>query len=375
MHLSEGTLRRWLDEPFAVDAVSRRHLDACDRCTRRATSIREARDEATALLVPAVAAPAADVAAALARVRARLSTGGGDRPRAAAAWMHDPRRRARVARWSSAVAAAAALSVVLVVTGAADGLFTIFQPRSFVPVAVTAGDIRSLAELANYGDVSGIPSLTVTTASAAAAAAATGVTPQVPASLPAGIPAAPRYAVISGGTVSFTFSASRAAAAAGRAGATLPAMPANIDGSTLRLTLPPVLVESYGIDVSALLREGPAAAGAHALVILASRVPSVTSSGATAAQIESYLLAQPAVPADLATEIRAIGDPSSTLPVPVPLALGTAQQVDVQGVHGLLIGDQTGAGSLVLWERDDTVFAVLGSLAADQVLGVADSLH
>ena len=39
MHPSDGTLRRSIDEPFAIDARSRGHLESCDRCRRRLDGI------------------------------------------------------------------------------------------------------------------------------------------------------------------------------------------------------------------------------------------------------------------------------------------------------------------------------------------------
>ena len=277
-----------------------------------------------------------------------------------------------MARWSAAGACAVALSGALVISGAAQGLLTIFQPRQFSPVAVTSSDIRSLAGLATYGNVTGVPTLSVRpAANAAAASAYAGVTVLVPADLPAAVPATPRYAVIPGSVVSFTFDAAKAAAAAGSRGATLPPMPAGIDGTTLTLSVPPGLIESYGADITSLLRGGPAALAQPALVILEARIPSLTSTGATAAQLEDYLLAQPGIPPGLAAEIRAVGNPSSTLPVPIPLDRARAQQVTIAGMPALLIGDSTGIASLVLWQRSGVVYAVAGSLTSDQLLAVA----
>jgi hypothetical protein len=60
------------------------------------------------------------------------------------------------------------------------------------------------------------------------------------------------------------------------------------------------------------------------------RAPTVSSSGADLATLESYLLSQPGISAELAAQIRAIADPSSTLPVPVP-AGAASSTVDLNG--------------------------------------------
>ena len=406
MHLSDGTLRRSIDEPFAVDAVRRRHLEACPRCRQRAEVIRTDSERVTALLATETI-PATDAGAALGRLHARLGEAERRRPQRAG-WAHDPRRRARLTRWSAAVVCSVTVGAVLVGAGAAQGFITIFQPRQLAPVMVDGADVSSLQELASYGDVSGVPGLTVTAVTRGQAESLAGIALPNPSALPSGIPATPTYEVISGGTVTFTFDLTKAQAAARRLGATLPPMPADIAGSTLQLILPSAVVESYGIDIGQILGNpqpsgdtkqggpaavvpggaptaapgGPTAAPARAapellprgLVIVAAGLPRVTSTGATAAQVEDYLLAQPGVPSDLAAELRAIGDPSSTLPVPIPVSLAAAQPVSVDGASGLLIGDQTGVGSLVIWERGGAVYAVLGSLTSSQVLAVADSI-
>jgi hypothetical protein len=180
--------------------------------------------------------------------------------------------------------------------------------------------------------------------------------------------------VINGGTVTFTFDRSKAQAAAERDGATLPPMPANIEASTLQLIIPSALVESYGIDIGQLVSGGTSSLDGQGLVIVAALLPRATSTGASAAQVEDYLLAQPGVPADLAAELHAIGNPSSTLPIPIPVSLASAQAVSVDGAAGLLIGDQTGVGSLVLWQHGRVVYAVLGSVSSGEVLDVAESI-
>ena len=371
MHPSDGMLRRWLDEPFAAEPGHRAHLATCPRCRERAQAARSDRERAVAVLS---VREAPDAGAALARLRDRLPADAGERPRPQrVSWLADPRRRSRLARRSAVIALAVSASAVLLGAGIAQGFITIFQPNQLVPVAVSPADIDTLAQLARYGDISGLPSLDITAATRTQAQAASGVVPPDPTGLPPGMPTVPSYALIGGGTVSFTFDRAKAEATAHTEGATLPPMPANIDGSTLQLTLPTALVESYGVDLTQLLHGGGGSVG-QGLVVVASRLPTVRSTGVTATQIEDYLLAQPSVPADLAAEIRAIADPTHTLPVPIPVSAATAQPVSLHGVSGLLIGDQTGAGSLVLWQRDGVVFAVLGTLSPAEVLGVARSI-
>jgi hypothetical protein len=102
-------------------------------------------------------------------------------------------------------------------------------------------------------------------------------------------------------------------------------------------------------------------------------VPTVDSTGATATELEDYLLSQPGVPPDIAAQIKAIKDPSTTLPIPIPKGLATTEPVQINGVQGLLIKAVLGAG--VVWQKNGVIYAVGGQLTPDQVLAIATSLR
>ena len=72
---------------------------------------------------------------------------------------------------------------------------------------------------------------------------------------------------------------------------------------------------------------------------------------------------------------RAIGDPSSTLPVPVPAELAVSHPVTVQGVQGLFIGDNTGIAGAVIWQKDGMMFEVIGSFTESQTIAIANSMR
>jgi hypothetical protein len=190
----------------------------------------------------------------------------------------------------------------------------------------------------------------------------------VPSSLPAGIPSAVTYTVSPGGTASFTFDAAKARAAAARTGKTLPAMPANVDGSTLQVTVGSTVVATYGACGTNCNQIPP-------LVIGQMVAPRVTSTKANLKEMEDYVLSLPGVSPELAAQIRALGDPASTLPIPVPVGLAHADPVTVQGVQGLGIGDGTGVGSVVVWEKGGIIYGVGGPMAESQAVSIADSLH
>lgn len=376
MHPSDSTIRRSLDEPVALDPQERRHLATCPRCARRLQEMET--DAARAFAVFATPEPSVDVGAARARLaQAETSLRTSVEP------TRSPRRRvpfgargARASRVLVGVAVAAVASVVVVVSGGAQDFLSLFQPKQFAPVAVTSADIRSLAGLASYGSIHGGSSLSVTSEpDAASAALAAGLPAPTVADLPSGTASRPTYAVIAGTSVSFTFDAALARAAASRAGGQLPAMPRGLDGSTLTVAIAPAVVVSYGLDVATVYHGGALPTAGTTLVVVASRTPTVSSTGVTVQQLENYMLSLPGIPSGVVAELRAIGDPAQTVPVPIPVDLASASMVDVNGARGLLVGDSTQLGSVVLWQHNGVVYAVAGTLSSDQVLGIARTLR
>jgi hypothetical protein len=110
-------------------------------------------------------------------------------------------------------------------------------------------------------------------------------------------------------------------------------------------------------------------------VVGQAKAPTVSSDGVTVDQLRAYLLSQPGISPQLAAALRAIGDPSSTLPVPVPAELAISHPVTVQGVQGLFIGDNTGIASAVIWQKDGMIFEVIGSFKESEALAIAESLR
>jgi hypothetical protein len=377
MHPSDGTLRRSLDEPVALDPRDRRHLATCPRCATRLQAMET--DASGAFALFATPDPPIDIAAARARLAETETSrrSGTDPTRSSSRAISRGVRSARTSRVLVGVAIAALASLVVVVSGGAQDFLSLFQPKQFAPVAVTSADIRSLAGLASYGSINGGSSpLSVTPEpDAASAAQAAGLTAPKVADLPSGTAATPTYAVISGTDVSFTFDATLARAAASRAGGQLPPMPVGLDGSTLTVAIAPAVVVSYGLDLAALYHGGALPAGGTALIVVASRTPTVSSTGVTVQQLENYMLSLPGIPAGVVAELRAIGDPAQTVPVPIPVDLASASAVDINGARGLLIGDSTQLGSVVLWQHNGVVYAVAGTLSSDQVLGIARTLR
>jgi hypothetical protein len=355
-HLDDGALRRLYDDPLAVSEPARAHFAACDECGRRFDAVAaDARRAAALLQVPAAAI---DTDAALARMHTRSSEAPAValRPRLRVPW-----------RAAAAVAAAAVAIVALAVTGTAQQLFTVLQPSSVQVVPVTTSELQAMPDLSQFGTIhwGGNPQV-MQVADAGAAADAAGFAAPA-ATTPSAVSGQPQYGVLGQTTATFTFSAAKAQAWAAAHNVTLPAIPAGMDGSSLELTVGPAIVEVYGAP-----NQG---AGVPQLAVGKMRAPTLASTGPSVKEIEDYLISIPSFPSDLAAQLRALGDPATTLPLPVLVDRASSQQVEINGVQGVVIGDNTGLGAGAIWVRDGYVYGVAGSQAEDTILSVAGSVH
>jgi hypothetical protein len=284
--------------------------------------------------------------------------------------------------WLRGLAAAATVALVatlLTVSGLAETILTIFEPKQLVAVPISINDLTGAASFETYGTLTwtaqprpyDVPDVRT-------AASESGMTVLTPGNLPAGV-GAPRYGVMPKTTATFTFSADKTRQAAAAKQRTPPPMPANIDGSKLFITGGPAVVAFYDDGTVPTGATGATGAspfsGMPKLIVAQGRPPLVQSDGVTVDQLQSYLLAQPGISPQLAAQIRAIKDPSSTLPIPIPVDMATSKKVMVQGVEGIFVGDSTGLGSAVIWQKDGIVYGVAGTLTEQQVLAVANSLH
>jgi hypothetical protein len=366
-HLSEGALRRLHDDRFAVSNSERDHLGGCDRCQKRAEQVAADATYAESMFTSPAAPPASDEHA-LALLRQRIASGArpaaDDLPTPGA-----PRRR----RWALGAVAVPVLVAGLVVSANAAGWLSIFSPTRVAPVTLTAGQLNGLPDLSAYGRMQTTNLEPQQVAGPAQAAASTGLHVLQPASLPADVPANLRWEVVGHGSATFTLAAAAAAAAAAKAGHTPPDIPGSLNGTTVTVDAGPAVLAVYG--ASAPDSTGASDSAPPTLVIAEGVRPTASTNGATLQQLEDFLVAQPGVSPQLAAEIRAIGDPASTLPIPVISGVMTSQTITIDGVQGVVTGDSTGLGSAVIWEKDGLVYAVGGLLPQSEVLDIARSLH
>jgi hypothetical protein len=367
-HLTDGTLRRMVDDPDARAGSDAAHLEACPECHTRFDALSDDARAVAALL--AVPEARVDVAQAFARVIQAPKS-------APALGVRLPLIHLRPRRVTFALVAAVSAAALVVVGFAASGFF--FKPTNVQAVPVTAVDIQTLSQLAEYGTFTWVkqPNLSAAT-SASDASTAAGITEPTVGWLPSSISSTVTYGAFTDAQATFTFSASKAAAAAASHGATAPPMPAGLDGATFTISAGPAVGMAYGEMKQPSNVTDPSQINLPQLIIVKSAVPTVKSDTVSIDVLEQYLLQQPGLTPDLKNAIEAIADPSTTLIVPVPVKYATSTPYNVSGHdggQGVALGDNTGVGGAVVWiSSDGYIYAVAGSVKESDAEQIADNL-
>jgi hypothetical protein len=344
-------LRAHLDHP---DAALEAHLDDCGACAgllRAVAADAGFTRRALGLLDPprgAGPAPAA-VEGALAAARA------GAEPAPAVAPPPVPRRRRFLRDGRRPALAGAAAVVVLLVAltpsgrGAVAGVLDVFRGQRLQAVGVDPAwaaslgpeDVRTLGTL---GDVDTaalhepVPVADVAGAERVAGIAAPA-TPGPP----------DRLLALAPGTARLTLR--------NRNGN---GVPADLDGATLVVGVPGAIGAIHG-----------PADGPPEYVVGHSGPLVMRAEGASLAAIRSFLLGRPELPADLRSQLAAIDDWRSTVPVPVPLDGPGWRDVEVDGRPAIAFGDDSGTGAVVIRQDTDGVTVVGGRIGVGRALDLA----
>jgi hypothetical protein len=277
-----------------------------------------------------------------------------------------------------ALVAAVTAAALVVVAFAANGFF--YKPTTVQAVPVSAVDVQTLSQLAEYGTFEWVKQPNITVAlSAADAANAAGIKEPTAGWVPSGISSTVTYGAMTDAQATFTFSAAKAQAAAASHGTTAPPMPAGMDGAKVTITVGPAVGMLYG-DVNKNTNvTDPTQINLPQLVILKTAAPTVTSSSVSLDTLETYLLAAagPNISAGLKSAIEGLTDPSTTLLVPVPMNYVTSTSYNVTGTYagnGVALGDNTGVGGGVVWISGGYVYVVGGPVKVSDAEQIADNL-
>lgn len=347
-HCNPGDLRRMIDEPEAFDETSRGHVRDCASCADAMRSIRS---------------DAAFVAAYLESDRGK--------------------RSARIPAAYAALAAAAVLVAALFTTPLgtyAQSLLTIFEPKQVVALALPPGAFSSPQTHRMFADFDQLGTFRAvrksnerTVASLAAAQDSLPFRVLSPSTWPAQLPHVATYRVTTSGTESFTFSASKARAYSLRNAKRSVVIPPEMDGTRVDATVGPMVVAYLGQPFPSRGRHLDSPDDKPFLMFMQSVPPHAVATGVSLDQLKAFIAALPGVTPAMAAEIGALDE--RTLPIPFRPDKQNAHEVSVQGVRGLALGDNTGLGAGVIWEKNGVVYGIGGTLPENDVLAFANGLR
>ncbi len=383
---ARGTLRASIDDESVHSDVDR-HLAGCGRCRHETALLRADADAAAAalaLLAPTGAPSGTVVETALSRLRPLLppvsappgSAPPGSQRTAGPVPMPAGPAPARPRRiwWPAAAAAVATLAFVTLGTSAgrsaASSFLEQFRSEHFAAVRIDpARDSAALQELAHLGTISGDLSTPepARVASVAAAAARVGFAPAAPdpTRLPAGARRTPDVLVTPARELRFTFDVAKARAWVQQQSQRRPTLPDRFDGASLVVSVP-----------SAVLLRYPNADGTPAVIVgQARQVAARAEGGVSLDDIRAVLLELPGLSENTRRQLQAIGDWRTTLPLPVPAGRVDWKHTTIAGADALELGDGTGLGSAVVWQRDGRMYGVFALAKPGVVRDVADSLR
>jgi hypothetical protein len=386
-----GEWRAWLDHEYDTPELAS-HLDQCGACQRTVQQLRDdasIASEALRGLKPLRLPSAADVAMARERLAWRQQqadtatnpSGNNTRrvllPRISTPW--------RVA--ASGIAAAMALTLLVSFTPegrtAAAAFLAQFRSQQVAPVEVSAQSqteiMRTLNTLGNLGTIQMGPrsaARSVNTlptrpaeprqVSLAEATQAVGFPLQTPdlTALPAGLDRTPRVNVIPANEFRFTFDKNKAQTYLRSKGQTNVNLPDKFNGATLVVSMPSAALLEYGGNSSR-----------QALIVGQSgEIVVDVEGGVTLDEMRDFLLDLPGLPKDTTDQLRLIRNWNQTLPIPIPVDKVNWQAATFKGAQGLLLNDNTGVGSAAIWQSGGHLYGVAGSLKANDLKRVADSL-
>jgi hypothetical protein len=257
----------------------------------------------------------------------------------------------------------------------ASALVLLFRGQTIQPVATDYAHLqsayRTLEELKKLGSLQGsLPKQLATVSSAAAAGAMAGFTVAEPATLPNGIGHTPTAVKALPPTqVTFTLSAPRANAYFKSVGSGQ-TLPASYDGEQLIVSFPGVALVEYAAVSHGRLYVGQAG-----------QLSVQAAGNATLDQLRDYLLMLPGLSGETAAALQSISAWQTTIPLGIPTDRAGWTSITVGGALGgvgVALNDNTGIGSVVVWQRRDGLqsFGVGGwGIKAGDVQAVASGLH
>lgn len=393
MHYEDGVLRAYLDGEVSPDTrgAIAAHLSACAECQARVEALARRAEQVArhlAMLAPRADEAPAPAPVALARFNASRIT-----PRVSLTrqWRDHMNLSRLKSLWISHRLLWGSLAALLIlafllslepVRAAAGEILGIFRVRKFAVVTFdpTQAQLGNEALGANIDQllsdnvtVLKEPGPPQSVASAAEASALAGIPVRLPATLPEWANAQPDIRVEDGMAAQIVVDRARAQALLDLAGLSDVQLPQALDGATVTIEVPPVVIAQY---------EKPQIGPGGAFVLTQLRSPTVNlPPGVNLAQLGEAGLRLLGLSPEEARQFSRNIDWSSTLVIPLPTDIAAFRDVSVDGVSGVLITERSTPSRnyaphyILLWQKNGIVYSLAGQGNAEDILAVANSLQ
>jgi anti-sigma factor RsiW len=382
-----GLLKMYSDGECAASLaeIVSLHLEDCSDCRRELAALNEATSFAGDRLAVLVPSPVEEPSVSAFRVMNAARAGKVQKRSVMENFRERMLGMVMSGRKKAVLAGLAAVLVLAVafalppVRTAADDLLSIFRVERFQPVSVNPSErINNLMDLSQLGNVEmqNVNTQTTKLGSVAEAKALNSLPVLAPSYLPQGVTGDPTVQMMNGGSMKFTFDTAKAKAYLDKIGEKNFTVPDRFNGAGFTVKVNPVLSIAYGMPQAAPNATEPKSIeAANALMIVESNSPTVETFGnVSIGDLRDFLLSVPGLPPSLVSQLKAIEDWSTTMPVPIPVGKDMADQVTVNGHSGLLVADDTVKMAGVIWSDNGTLYFVGGSYPKDEVMKVAASM-
>jgi hypothetical protein len=239
-----------------------------------------------------------------------------------------------------------------------------------------------MVELKKYGtlvDTMGnVDPLEVGSIEALSARSGISVKQADPSTIPAELRGLRRYYVTPEAEVRFTLDRAKAMAYLSSIGKGDFNFPQKFDGASLIVNVPKTALIRYGNDPVDGDVDKAMDAGVlpkQLIVGQSSLVTAGTDGRVTLEELRDFLLSLPGLPADTVRQVREIQDWRTTLPIPVGMPGVTWRDATIAGNQGLIFGDSNGKLSAGIWQANNTLFGVGGTITTDELMKVAAGLR
>ena len=403
----EGLLKALVDGQLSITWRDRlrEHAASCAACSERLMQLRldgalvqgrlqqlgGARLNAALMdEIPALPRPAVAVLLGRARQREAPAAGWWERASALIAGLPAVGPFRPVPLAGAALAASALLAASLTqpaVQSFAQGVVQSLRVNQVQPIKVDPAFLRSLPvghfdELSKLGTYRGPTEPRIRATNVADAARSTGLTLRAPSTLPAALKNSQLVYVSEAESFSVTYDGQKLVQAAQEYGvkdAALLNELRGLNGATVKGTVPsaavlffgnPPMSEPTAKDAKAAPTKPPSG---PFLAFLQMKSPTLDVPPAVNAdKLRDMVLKSGAVPPQLASQLLAIQDWKSTLPIPV--THGTATQVPVDGVTGTLVTGEA-PFPVLIWQANGALYVLGGTLSEAELLSAARSLQ